>query len=139
VISAKFQVIDPPKKVYQDIESGSDQLIKKNKLVPYDTWKLKVIQLYETSLVRHGFMLVGPTLCGKTEIMQTLTNCMSEFCSNPHRIVTMNPKAITDSQMYGIKDMVSEEWTPGVFASIWAKYNNRQVLQFSVSWICSYY
>jgi hypothetical protein len=24
----------------------------------------------------------------------------------------MNPKAITDSQMYGIKDPVSEEWTP---------------------------
>merc|ERR1719248_417877 len=54
--------------------------------------------------------------------MNTLTTCMTED-GNAHRIAAMNPKAITDQQMYGIKDPVSEEWTPGVFASIWQKLN----------------
>ncbi|CAK0842735.1 unnamed protein product [Prorocentrum cordatum] len=66
-------------------------LIERNKLIQWDSWCLKVIQLYETSLVRHGFMLVGPTLCGKSEIASMLTTCMTED-NNAHRIVTMNPK-----------------------------------------------
>ena len=54
---------------------------------------------------------------------------------NSHRVVAMNPKAITDSQMYGVKDPISEEWTPGVFASIWAKYNNR-TLKYTTWIVC---
>ncbi|CAE7638848.1 ODA2 [Symbiodinium pilosum] len=76
------------------------------------------------SLVRHGFMLVGPTLCGKSRIMQTLTTAMTEK-PLPHKLQVMNPKAITDAQMYGVKDPSSDEWTPGVFASIWQQRNNR--------------
>eukprot|EP00929_Paragymnodinium_shiwhaense_P087549 TRINITY_DN476_c0_g6_i1.p1 TRINITY_DN476_c0_g6~~TRINITY_DN476_c0_g6_i1.p1 ORF type:complete len:3651 (-),score=1240.57 TRINITY_DN476_c0_g6_i1:538-10725(-) len=120
------KVTDPPNCVYANIENGSRVLIARNKLIEWDSWFLKVIQLYETSLVRHGFMLVGPTLCGKSEISHVLTTTMTEE-GNTHKIVAMNPKAITDSQMYGIKDPVSEEWTPGVFASIWQKYNNRNI------------
>lgn len=45
----------------------------------HEGWILKNIQLYETFLVRHGFMLVGPTGCGKTAIMQVLTNAMTEL------------------------------------------------------------
>jgi dynein heavy chain len=128
------KVLDPPKKVYADIERGSASLVERNKLVWWPDWVLKIIQLYETSLVRHGFMLVGPTLCGKSEIMFILTTCMSDNGS-PHRCAIMNPKAITDSQMYGIKDPISEEWTPGVFASIWQRYNNR-TLKYTTWIVC---
>jgi dynein heavy chain len=115
---------EPPNKVYENIDRGVKSLVTRNKLILYPSWFLKVIQLYEVSLVRHGFMTVGPTLCGKTEIEQILMNCMTED-NNPHKYYTMNPKAITDSQMYGFKDPVSEEWTPGVFATLWQRCNNR--------------
>jgi len=126
---------DPPKKIYKDIEEGVNEYMKSHGLVNCDSWKLKVIQLYETSLVRHGLMLVGPSLCGKTEIINVLSSVLTDHCSNPHRVVTINPKAITDSQMYGVKDPLSEEWTPGVFASIWQKYNNRS-LKYTTWIVC---
>jgi len=119
------KVTNPPVKVYKEIEVTSKALVAKNKLIDWPSWFKKVIQLYETSLVRHGFMLVGPTLCGKTEIATILTSCLTENGS-PHRENRMNPKAITDSQMYGYKDPISEEWTPGVFAEIWRKSNKRE-------------
>ena len=114
------KVSDPPKKVYKNIEDGSKTIMKRMKLTWWDTWFLKIIQLYETSLVRHGFMMVGPTMCGKTEVMNTLTTCQTED-NNATRMCAMNPKAVTNEQLYGVKDPVSEEWTPGVFASIWQK------------------
>jgi len=130
------KVVDPPKKTYDSLEAITRKLVSKERLVEKDTWMLKVIQLYETSLVRHGFMLVGPTLCGKTRIMQLLTSAMSEDSPpNPHRLVVMNPKAITDSQMYGVKDAASDEWTPGVFASIWQQKNQRS-LKYNTWIVC---
>jgi dynein heavy chain len=59
-----------------------------------DSWFIKIIQLYETSMVRHGFMLVGSVGCGKTTIMNILTNALGDL-DQPHRFVIMNPKAIT--------------------------------------------
>ena len=66
--------------------------------------------------------------------MTFLTTCLTDT-GKTHRVVVMNPKAITDSQMYGIKDPVSEEWTPGVFASIWHKYNHR-LLKYTTGFVC---
>jgi dynein heavy chain len=39
--------------------------------------------------------------------------------------VRLNPKAIRAQEMYGEMDPLSGEWTTGVFAAMWAKYNNR--------------
>ncbi|CAE7456958.1 ODA2 [Symbiodinium sp. CCMP2592] len=121
------KVNDPPKKTYDSLEAAVNKLAEKERLFGKDTWLLKIVQLYEISLVRHGFMLVGPTLCGKSRIMQTLTTAMTEDSERPlpHKLQVMNPKAITDAQMYGVKDASSDEWTPGVFATIWQQRNNR--------------
>jgi len=39
-------------------------------------------------------MLVGPTGSGKTTIMNTLTETLTQL-GKPHRILKLNPKAIT--------------------------------------------
>ncbi|CAK9087235.1 unnamed protein product [Durusdinium trenchii] len=119
------KVTETPEMTYKSLEDTVRRLAETQRLHEKDTWMLKIIQLYEISLVRHGFMLVGPTMCGKSRIMQTLTQGMSEDPEKPtpHKLVVMNPKAITDAQMYGVKD--GDEWTPGVFASLWQQRNNR--------------
>jgi len=67
----------------------------------------KVIQLYETMIVRHGVMLVGPTGGGKTttyEILKdTLTNLHAEGIENqyyqPVQTFVLNPKVPTYLQL----------------------------------------
>ncbi len=46
-------------------------------LQPSDPFLAKAIQLYETTVVRHGLMLVGPTMSGKTSCWRTLAKAMT--------------------------------------------------------------
>ena len=83
-----------PKKTYKEVESAVRTLIKQNNLTERPQWFIKIIQLYETSLVRHGFMVVGPVGSGKTTIMNTLTDALT-VNGQPHKQTRMNPKSIT--------------------------------------------
>lgn len=59
-------------------------------LQPVDSFVAKCIQLYETTLVRHGLMLVGPTMGGKTVCYRVLQkvcpypNVQCFFCKASH-------------------------------------------------------
>lgn len=114
-----------PKKVYKDVETAVKQLMRANLLVDRQEWFIKIIQLYETSIVRHGFMVVGPAGCGKTTIMNTLTDALT-VNNQPHKMTRMNPKSITGQQMYGVMNTVTGEWVPGVFSQIWKKCNDKK-------------
>ena len=77
-------------------------------------------------------MLVGPSGTGKSRIVEVLTKTL-EACTasddlppcvgQPTREVRMNPKAILAPQMFGYLDIVANEWTEGIFASLWRKAN----------------
>ena len=45
----------------------------------------KVIQLYETQLVRHGLMCVGPTGGGKTAIYEILKDALTSLHKEGHK------------------------------------------------------
>lgn len=80
----------------------------------------KCVQLYETYLVRHGIMLVGPSGGGKSAIEECVAGALS-ITSNKHQIWRMNPKAITAPQMFGRLDPATGDWTDGVFAELWRR------------------
>ena len=114
----------PPSAEYTDLENALKDLLL-NKLVYHPTWVRKVLQLYDTTLVRHGIMLVGPTGGGKTQIFKNLRAALDVTTGVTHKDVRLNPSAIRAQEMYGEMDIASGEWTTGVFAAIWAKFNNR--------------
>lgn len=67
---------DPEKMRYEEVEAALAMVIEKNKLVPHKSWIAKIIQLYETSLVRHGLMMIGPAGAGKTRAIWCLVQSL---------------------------------------------------------------
>lgn len=61
LINDLFPGMTASKASYPAIESAIEQQVTESGLINYPPWILKIIQLYETSRVRHGIMVLGPT------------------------------------------------------------------------------
>mmetsp|Transcript_3594 Transcript_3594/g.2636 ORF Transcript_3594/g.2636 Transcript_3594/m.2636 type:complete len:118 (+) Transcript_3594:1187-1540(+) len=71
-------------------------------------------------MVRHGLMVVGKALCGKSKVITTLQKAFGMIKNDPNFQTThcfyINPKSILQEQLYGKFDLDSGEWTDGVLA-----------------------
>lgn len=85
---------------------------------------LKVLELYETKNSRHSVMLVGRTGSGKSVTWKTLRNSLTYLS---HKGIegyvavkehVINPKALSQAELYGEFDLSTGEWADGVISSI---------------------
>lgn len=84
----------------------------------------KIVQLYETMGTRHTTMIVGPTGAGKSVIITTLAKALKrEENGAPTIIHTINPKMITNHELYGVLDPDSRDWTDGLLSKIFKDIN----------------
>ncbi len=117
----------PATKEWVDHEKNMEEICEEWGLMYHPSWKTKAIQLYETSLVRHGLMMVGPAGGGKTMATRVLLEAMTRIAGNTGGIkcdeVRMCPKAMRAPEMFGENDLLSGEWTDGVFSAIWFEAN----------------
>lgn len=107
------------------VESAARASLESEGLIAHPSWVLKVIQLYETTLVRHGVMTVGPPGSGKSSTISTLQGALTKTTGVQHKPIRMNPKAIRAEEMFGETNKASGEWVDGVFAAMWSKFNDR--------------
>lgn len=75
-----FPSVEIPEHDYGDLQTEIENVILAHGLQVVPAQVKKVIQLYETMLVRHGVMLVGPTGSGKTSVYKVkVTALMSRY------------------------------------------------------------
>ncbi len=134
LISDLFPALGMPKgQDYSQLKSALATVVEQEKLIMHNLWTVKVVQLYETTLVRHGIMMVGPAGSGKSRIINCLQDSLTSMTGTVHKRIRMNPKAIRAEEMFGETDKMSGEWLDGIFAAMWAKFNDRN--RKDIQWI----
>ncbi|XP_072807658.1 dynein axonemal heavy chain 6 isoform X2 [Vicugna pacos] len=124
IISDLFPGVQIPAHDYGILQSTIINVMNGQNLQPETCMVEKVIQFYETMLVRHGVMLVGPTGGGKTTVYrilaETLGNLRKLGIDNPFyqpvKTYVLNPKSITMGELYGEVNNITLEWKDGLMA-----------------------
>lgn len=128
IISDLFPDTTLPTPDYQVLLKAIDEVTKRRNLQCVDGFLMKIIQVFEMMIVRHGFMLIGDPCGGKTTCLRTLADSLTlmyewgDENGARTKFFTMNPKAITMGQLYGQFDPVSSEWTDGICAVAFRDY-----------------
>lgn len=82
----------------------------------------KVEQIYNALCDRSGVMVVGAAMSGKTTAWQILAEALKDLQANPidgrveHEVYfrVINPRAVTNGQLFGERDAATGEWCDGV-------------------------
>ncbi|XP_039966059.1 dynein beta chain, ciliary [Bactrocera tryoni] len=123
LIGDLFPTLDVPRKRIFDFEKTIRRAVNENKLQPEEGFLMKVVQLQDLLDVRHSVFIVGNTGTGKTKIWQTLLETyriqkLKPVCS------VLNPKALSNDELFGVVNSTTREWKDGLFSSIMREQTN---------------
>lgn len=86
----------------------------------------KVIQLYDSKNTRHGNMLVGCSMSGKSTCWKILRNTLNSLHKKYKteypavKVEVLNPKTVDLKELFGCVD-ANLEWSEGVLSSMMAR------------------
>ncbi|NWH49049.1 DYH9 protein, partial [Fregata magnificens] len=118
-----FPALDVPRKRDLNFESFVRQAVLDLRLQAEDNFVLKVVQLEELLTVRHSVFVVGNAGTGKSQVMRSLNKTYQIMKRRPVW-TDLNPKAVTNDELFGIINPATREWKDGLFSSIMRELAN---------------
>lgn len=97
---------------------------KENGLVISENFITKALQLYQIQNSHHGIMLVGDSGSSKSTIWKLVLKSMSEIENVDNLSFIIDCKVMSKESIYGSLDLVTRDWTDGLFTSILRKIKN---------------
>ncbi|XP_061387676.1 dynein beta chain, ciliary, partial [Musca vetustissima] len=123
LIGDLFPALDVPRKRVFEFEKIIRRAVNDIKLQPEEGFLMKVVQLQELLDVRHSVFIVGNAGTGKTQIWQTLRETYRLQKRKPVCSI-LNPKALTNDELFGVVNATTREWKDGLFSSIMREQAN---------------
>lgn len=119
-----FSDTDIPNTSDQYLVNAIEEEIQRQGLQQHDELSEKILQLYHTLRTRHGNMLVGETLSGKSTAIKVLSRALTSLAKrsetkklyNRVEVSIFNPKAIDTDELYGNFNVNTKEWKDGIFS-----------------------
>jgi len=128
IIRDLFPEVSVPTIDYGDLQSNIEEQLLANNMQVVPSFVTKILQLHETMIVRHGVMLVGAPMTGKTTVANTLAAALTKLSQTGqhakdhpfYREVVqyrLNPKSVTMNTLYGAANIVGE-WQDGLVPTL---------------------
>ena len=121
IIKDLFPTVNIPNIPYGQLEVQVKEVLKNKKFRDPPDFVKKIIQIFETILVRHGIMVVGETGTGKTSCINCLARALTELEGKVDdsmyrkvNILKLNPKSISLKELYGYTNLDTNEWFTGL-------------------------
>ena len=121
-----FPGVDLPQEEDSDLKKMLVRKCDELGLQVVDEWIVKIIQIFDCKVARHGNMIVGKTGAGKTAAWTVLKEAMAELCKEGKgegefqkvEVYTINPLALSNDEIYGCFDPSTHEWQDGILARV---------------------
>uniref|UniRef100_A0A667IIG6 Dynein axonemal heavy chain 9 n=1 Tax=Lynx canadensis TaxID=61383 RepID=A0A667IIG6_LYNCA len=123
LIGDLFPALDVPRRRDLNFEALVRKAVVELKLQAEDNFVLKVAQLEELLAVRHSVFVVGNAGAGKSQVLKSLHKTHQIMKRRPVW-VDLNPKAVTNDELFGIINPATREWKDGLFSSIMRELAN---------------
>lgn len=127
LIGDLFPALEVPRKTNPDFEASIRKSAAELGLQPGDGdgFILKVVQLEELFAVRHSVFIVGNCGTGKSQVWKTLFKTYHNSMQKA-TYTDLNPKAVTNDELFGIINPSTREWKDGLFSTIMRDQANMQ-------------
>ncbi|KAF5902959.1 dynein heavy chain 9, axonemal, partial [Clarias magur] len=123
LIGDLFPALDVPRKRDMDFEKFVKESVLDLKLQAEENFVLKVVQLEELLAVRHSVFVVGNAGTGKSQVLKSLYKTYQNMKRRPVW-ADLNPKAVTNDELFGIINPATREWKDGLFSNIMRELAN---------------
>lgn len=117
LITDLFPSLSVPRKRSFEFEKAVKKSANELNLQSEDDFVLKVVQLDELLIVRHSVFIVGNSGSGKTQIWKTLYKTYKNQGQSVD-ISDLNPKSVTNDQLFGTMNGATQEWKDGLLSSL---------------------